>query len=200
MGIKTPILIYPTLNNTGASTLQLTMGGRVMGTYPLVKGSNTALRAGISLPRILSRRCSMRIRGDSSFLTQQRMLDPSGQSTPLDRMLGNVALPLYGLGMGPQHKDDAYSNIAQFYRVNGTSVSSPGAACMVWSVCHVTADHRVATGDTSQWYRLYWLVEYSGKWGIVDTSLYRQNPPTAADINAADVRNNFAARMGVPVF
>ena len=46
MGIKTPILIYPTLNNTGASTLQLTMGGRVMGTYPLVKGSNTALRAG----------------------------------------------------------------------------------------------------------------------------------------------------------
>jgi hypothetical protein len=44
--LKTPILIYPTLNNTGASTLQLTMGGRVMGTYPLVKGSNTALRAG----------------------------------------------------------------------------------------------------------------------------------------------------------
>ncbi|MGQ6476458.1 pyocin knob domain-containing protein [Serratia sp. IR-2025] len=44
--LKTPLLIYPTLNNTGASTLQLTMGGRVMGTYPLVKGSNTALRAG----------------------------------------------------------------------------------------------------------------------------------------------------------
>lgn len=44
--LKTPILIYPTLNNTGGSTLQLTMGGRVMGTYPLVKGSNTALRAG----------------------------------------------------------------------------------------------------------------------------------------------------------
>jgi len=44
--LKTPLLIYPILNNTGASTLQLTMGGRVMGTYPLVKGSNTALRAG----------------------------------------------------------------------------------------------------------------------------------------------------------
>lgn len=72
--LKTPILIYPTLNNTGASTLQLTMGGRVMGTYPLVKGSNTALRAGISLPKILSWQYSMRIRGDSSFLTQQRML------------------------------------------------------------------------------------------------------------------------------
>ena len=69
--LKTPILIYPTLNNTGASTLQLTMGGRVMGTYPLVKGSNTALRAGISLPRILSGNADQ---GDSSFLTQQRML------------------------------------------------------------------------------------------------------------------------------
>ncbi|MMZ55712.1 pyocin knob domain-containing protein [Serratia liquefaciens] len=44
--LKTPLLIYPILNNTGASTLQLTMGGRVMGTYPLVKGSNTALRVG----------------------------------------------------------------------------------------------------------------------------------------------------------
>ena len=115
----------------------------------------------------------MRIRGDSSFLTQQRMLDPSGQSTPLGRMLGNVALPLYGLGMGPQHKDDAYSNIAQFYRVNGTSVSSPGG---VYGVVSLPCDGGPSGsyGDTSQWYRLYWLVEYSGKWGIVDTSLYRQ--------------------------
>lgn len=115
-------------------------------------------------------------------------------------MLGNVALPLYGLGMGPQHKDDAYSNIAQFYRVNGTSVSSPGAACMVWSVCHVTADHRVATAIQANG------IAYIG-WsntpanGVLWTQVFTaKNPPTAADINAADVRNNFAARMGVPVF
>lgn len=44
--LRAPIVVYPTQNNTGASTLQLTMGGRVLGTYPLVKGSNTALRAG----------------------------------------------------------------------------------------------------------------------------------------------------------
>ena len=37
--------------------------------------------------------------------------------------------------------------------------------------------------------------------GVLWTQVFTaKNPPTAADINAADVRNNFAARMGVPVF
>lgn len=196
--LKTPILIYPTLNNTGASTLQLTMGGRVMGTYPLVKGSNTALRAGISLPRILSWRCSMRIRGDSSFLTQQRMLIRPVSQRHWTGCWGDVALPLYGLGMGPQHKDDAYSNIAQFYRVNGTSVSSPGSG--VYGVVSLPCD-----GGPSGSYLAIQAngIAYIG-WsntpanGVLWTQVFTaKNPPTAADINAADVRNNFAARMGV---
>jgi hypothetical protein len=44
--LKTPLFVTPIATNSGAATLQLTMGGRVLGTYPLVKGSNTALRAG----------------------------------------------------------------------------------------------------------------------------------------------------------
>jgi hypothetical protein len=44
--LKTPLFVTPIETNSGAATLQLTMGGRVLGTYPLVKGSNTALRAG----------------------------------------------------------------------------------------------------------------------------------------------------------
>ncbi len=43
--LKTPIVVYPTQNNTGASTLQLTMGGRVLGTFPLYKGNKAALVA-----------------------------------------------------------------------------------------------------------------------------------------------------------
>ncbi|MGM8398781.1 tail fiber protein [Enterobacter hormaechei] len=43
--LKTPIVVYPTLNNTGAATLQLTMGGRVLGTFPLYKGNKAALVA-----------------------------------------------------------------------------------------------------------------------------------------------------------
>ncbi|MEG0234071.1 MAG: pyocin knob domain-containing protein [Hafnia sp.] len=43
--LRTPIVVYPTLNNTGASTLQLVMGGRVLGTFPLYKGNKAQLVA-----------------------------------------------------------------------------------------------------------------------------------------------------------
>ncbi|EHU00414.1 hypothetical protein [Pantoea stewartii] len=43
--LKTPIVIYPTQNNTGAATLQLIMGGRVLGTFPLYKGNKAQLSA-----------------------------------------------------------------------------------------------------------------------------------------------------------
>lgn len=43
--LRTPIIVYPTQNNTGASTLQLVMGGRVLGTFPLYKGNKAQLVA-----------------------------------------------------------------------------------------------------------------------------------------------------------
>ena len=43
--LRTPLVIYPSQNNTGASTLQLTMGGKVLGTYPLYKGNKAELVA-----------------------------------------------------------------------------------------------------------------------------------------------------------
>lgn len=43
--LKTPIVVYPSQNNTGASTLQLTMGGIVLGTFPLYKGNRAQLSA-----------------------------------------------------------------------------------------------------------------------------------------------------------
>ncbi|MGN5575824.1 phage tail protein [Enterobacter sp. Lyrl_3] len=43
--MKTPIVVYPTQNNTGAATLQLTMGGRVLGTFKLYKGNKAELVA-----------------------------------------------------------------------------------------------------------------------------------------------------------
>lgn len=36
--LKTPLVVFPEKNNTGACTVQLVMGGKVLGTYPLVKG------------------------------------------------------------------------------------------------------------------------------------------------------------------
>lgn len=43
--LRTPIVVYPTQNNTGAATLQLTMGGRVLGTFKLYKGNRAELVA-----------------------------------------------------------------------------------------------------------------------------------------------------------
>lgn len=43
--LRVPIVVYPTQNNTGASTLQLVMGGRVLGTFPLYKGDKAQLVA-----------------------------------------------------------------------------------------------------------------------------------------------------------
>lgn len=197
--LKTPILIYPTQNNTGASTLQLTMGGRVMGTYPLVKGSNTALRAGDIVAKnpflavFNADQGRFIVLNPTTDVGSVRSVNAIGPDAG-----GNVALPLYGLGMGPQHKDDAYSNIAQFYRVNGTSVSSPGNG--VYGVVSLPCD-----GGPSGSYLAIQAngIAYIG-WsntpanGVLWTQVYTaKNPPTAAGINAADVRNNFAARMGV---
>lgn len=44
--LRAPLLVTPTLTNTGAVTVQLTVSGRVVGTYPVVKGGNTPLIAG----------------------------------------------------------------------------------------------------------------------------------------------------------
>lgn len=43
--LKTPIVVYPSQNNTGAATMQLTMGGRVLGVFPLYKGNKAELSA-----------------------------------------------------------------------------------------------------------------------------------------------------------
>ncbi|WP_234300413.1 pyocin knob domain-containing protein [Rahnella aceris] len=43
--LRTPVILYPTQNNTGAATLQLTMGGKVLGTFPLYKGDKKQLAA-----------------------------------------------------------------------------------------------------------------------------------------------------------
>lgn len=43
--LRTPLVVIPALNNTGASTLHLTMGGRVLGKFPLYKGNKAELSA-----------------------------------------------------------------------------------------------------------------------------------------------------------
>ncbi len=124
--LNTPLVITPTVTNTGAATLQVTISGKVVGTYPLVKGNNTALQAGDIVDK-------------SPFVTvfnseQERfiILNPTTEiglvrtvNSIGPDVSGNVAIPMYGLGLGPVAKTDAYSNIAQFYRVNASSANAP---------------------------------------------------------------------------
>lgn len=44
--LRTPVIVYPTQDNTGAATLQLILGGSVLGTFPLYKGDKDQLVAG----------------------------------------------------------------------------------------------------------------------------------------------------------
>ncbi|HAP0139708.1 TPA: phage tail protein [Escherichia coli] len=43
--LRTPIIVFPVQNNTNAATLQLTLGGKVLGTFPLYKGNKSGLVA-----------------------------------------------------------------------------------------------------------------------------------------------------------
>ncbi len=43
--LRTPIIVFPVQNNTNAATLQLTLGGKVLGTFPLYKGNQSELVA-----------------------------------------------------------------------------------------------------------------------------------------------------------
>ncbi|OMQ26921.1 gp53-like domain-containing protein [Serratia oryzae] len=55
--LRAPLLVTPTQTNTGAVTVQLTVSGRVVGTYPILKGVNSPLEAGditVSIPVIIT--------------------------------------------------------------------------------------------------------------------------------------------------
>ncbi|WP_052759929.1 pyocin knob domain-containing protein [Serratia marcescens] len=93
--------------------------------------------------------------------------------------------PAYGWGMGPQHRDDAYNNVAMVYRVNGASVNAPGPN--VYGVISLPCDGGPSTA--------YLAVQNSGRAfvgysnlpanGVIWTEVYTvKNPPTADVVGA----------------
>lgn len=92
---------------------------------------------------------------------------------------------MFGVGIGPQHHADAYSTIGQIYRINGTSVSSPGNG--VYGVVSLPCDGGPSTS--------YLAIQANGTayvgWsnapanGVTWTQVYTtKNPPTADDTGA----------------
>ncbi|MCA1920982.1 hypothetical protein [Buttiauxella noackiae] len=50
--LKTPLLVTPIAANSGNTTLQLTLGGKVIGIFPLFKGNKAPLDAGDIIPNV----------------------------------------------------------------------------------------------------------------------------------------------------
>ena len=91
---------------------------------------------------------------------------------------GNVMLVgAFGLGVGPQHKDDAYNNIGQIYRVNSSSTSTPGGS--VYGVISLPCDGGPTTGymavsDGGAGYLGYSSTQAKGvTWTRILTDTYR---------------------------
>ena len=95
-----------------------------------------------------------------------------------------MAVGAFGLGMGSRHRDDAYCNQGEIFRVNNTSANAPGNG--VYGVISLPCDGGPSTG--------YVGISNSGagflggsnstngiKWSRIYTTDYK---PTAADVGA----------------
>jgi|GEM_PF-5485554 len=91
----------------------------------------------------------------------------------------------YGFGGGPQHKTEAYNTVAQIYRINSSSTSSPGGS--VYGVISLPCDGApsasyLAAGNNGELHVGRSTTPSNGvSWYRVYTTAYK---PTAADINA----------------
>ncbi|HIE1455797.1 TPA: phage tail protein [Serratia marcescens] len=99
---------------------------------------------------------------------------------------GNVmAVGAFGLGSGSRHRDDAYCNQGEIYRVNNTSKNSPTTE--VAGVISLPCDGGPSSGyvavsnSGAAWVGGSNIAANGIKWGRVYTTTYK---PTAADVGA----------------
>jgi phage-related tail fiber protein len=113
---------------------------------------------------------------------------------------GNVmAVGAFGLGVGPQGKDDTYSNTAQFYRVNASSANKPPitgniAAGVISLPCDAapSTGYVAVSGNGDAYIGSSNAPANGVKWSRAYTTAYK---PTADDIGAI-TRSD--APVGIP--
>ncbi|CAI2419663.1 phage tail protein [Serratia ficaria] len=90
----------------------------------------------------------------------------------------------FGLGMGSRHRDDAYCNLGEIYRVNNTSANAPGNG--VYGVISLPCDGGPSTGYLSVSNAgAGFLGSSNSTSGIKWSRIYStDNKPTAADVGA----------------
>lgn len=114
---------------------------------------------------------------------------------------GNVMeMGTAGLGVGPVAKTNAYSNIAQFYRVDDKASNKPPIQYTSAGVVSLPIDGGPSTGylaisiQGDAWIGQSTVEAKGVNWTRIFTE---KSPPTANNVSAADWRNNFAARLGI---
>uniref|UniRef100_UPI0035C744C7 tail fiber protein n=1 Tax=Serratia quinivorans TaxID=137545 RepID=UPI0035C744C7 len=113
---------------------------------------------------------------------------------------GNVmAVGAFGLGIGPQGKDDAYSNVAQFYHVNASSANKPPitgniAAGVISLPCDAapSTGYVAVSGNGDAYIGSSNAPANGVKWSRAYTTAYK---PTADDVGAI-TRSD--APVGIP--
>jgi hypothetical protein len=91
----------------------------------------------------------------------------------------------FGLGGGSNHKDDAYNNVGEIYRVNNTSANAPAAG--VTGVVSLPCDGGPSTAYVAvsnagaAWVGSSTIPTNGVRWNRVYTTAYK---PTAADVDA----------------
>lgn len=103
----------------------------------------------------------------------------------------------FGLGMGAVHRDDAYGNIAEFFRVNISSANRPGNNAYGGVRLPIdgvpTSGYVMVGGDLSAWVGMSTTQAKGVTWARVYTTAYK---PTTSDINAV---NKSGDRMNGPL-
>lgn len=112
---------------------------------------------------------------------------------------GNVMeVGAFGLGVGSQHKADAYGTIAEFFRVNSSSANSPSNN--IYGCVRLPIDgspqsgYLAIGGDQTAWLGLSNSTQPGVvRWARMYTTLYK---PSAADVGLGKVGNFMAVQQG----
>lgn len=193
--LHTPIVVYPSQNNTGACTLQLTMGGRFLGVFPLYKGDKTELVArdtqkDVGLICLLD--------NTKTFFT---VLNPAGiysSFVPINRKVNGHELSRdinvtsqdifdgQAAYLGEQADLNNCTTPGLYYQpantgaIAGKNYPEPNAGSLeVYKHAGITQIYRIY--NTS---RSYVRTMYAGGWSAWVMQYDKENRPTAAEVGA----------------
>lgn len=196
--LKTPIVVYPSQNNTGAATLQLSMGGRVLGTFPLYKGNKAALVANDILKDVA---LVCLLDNTRTYLT---ILNPGGiysSFVPITRKVNGHALSSdvdvtaqdifngQAVGIGDAADLNTFTIPGLYYQAanaqaqTGRNYPEANAGSLeVYKNAGITQIYRVYNNSRS-----YIRTLYSGTWTAWTKQYDAANKPTAGDVGALPI-------------